>query len=423
MSKFKLILIAFIAAFVNLLQVEAASFNLSASTHQVSPNGTFTVKVGGDCIGRVDIKATNGKLSTSSVWVEQGYVTVTVTAGSEGAVTVTATPVTGFSDSDANIYSPGSRSVAVVVTTPSTPGTNTTKKPNSSSTTSKKSSDNDLSNLTIDSGTLSPSFDSSKTQYTVNLPKETKELTINATAKHPKAKISGIGKINLKPGNNRIDITVTAENGSKKTYQITAYVDETPDVYLDYKGETIGIVKNLDNLEVPEGFQKEEYNINEKNVTIFAQNKIAIIYGVNGAERSFYLFDKETGLIRNRFSPIKIKDNVLYIVDKEPPYDFLYTGKTSLQDNEFECYQFDSSENDYCLLNTIDAEKNYREYLYEKSEGTIQLFPKFLMTYGKNAQKKDNLITYILSTLLVISIVTIIVLILKNKKRKCDEKN
>ena len=34
--------------------VQAASFKITASTGQVNPDGTFTVSVGGDCIGRVN---------------------------------------------------------------------------------------------------------------------------------------------------------------------------------------------------------------------------------------------------------------------------------------------------------------------------------------------------------------------------------
>ena len=31
--------------------VEAASFRITASTSKINPNGTFSVSVGGDCIG------------------------------------------------------------------------------------------------------------------------------------------------------------------------------------------------------------------------------------------------------------------------------------------------------------------------------------------------------------------------------------
>lgn len=101
----------------------AASFSMSSSTQQVNPGSRFTVSVGGDCIGRVNISVSNGTASTSAVWVEENFQTVTITAGSSETVTVTATPEAGFSDSDANEYRPGSRSVSVKIIAPSNPGT------------------------------------------------------------------------------------------------------------------------------------------------------------------------------------------------------------------------------------------------------------------------------------------------------------
>lgn len=121
----------------------AASFALAASTSEVAPGGSFSISVGGDCTGRVNLKIAGGTLSDSAVWVENGYTRVSVTAGSSGTVTITATPEPGFSDADAEDYNPGSRTVSVKIvapsqptTKPSTPTTNTPKPSNSSQSTS-----------------------------------------------------------------------------------------------------------------------------------------------------------------------------------------------------------------------------------------------------------------------------------------------
>lgn len=423
MNKLKLFFIAIVVACISIIHVEAASFGMTASKNQVAPNSTFTVRVGGDCIGRVDLKVTNGSLSSSSVWVEQGYITVTVTAGASGNVTVTATPVTGFSDADANIYNPGSRSVSVKITEPNKPSTPSTTKPSgNTSTTSKKSSENELESLKVDVGSLSPKFNPSTTEYSLNLSKDTKELTIEAKAKDSKAKISGLGKINLKSGNNKITITVTAENGSKKTYLITAYVDESPEVFLDYKDGKIGIAKNLDGVEIPENFQKGEHEIDGKKITVFTNDKLTILFGINGVERDFYLFDKEKNAITNKFIPIKISNMPYYIVDKKPPYDFLIQEKIDIE-KEFDCYRFESTENNYCIFSAIDAQGVYREYLYEEMEKTSQIFPEFLLTYQKETKTKDTAIVYILSGLLAVFIASTAFMFAKLKKRNKDEKN
>lgn len=134
--KFFTLITALICTTVGFTQLSfAASFSLNSSTKQVTPGGTFSISVGGDCIGRVNLKVSNGSLSQAAVWVEENYQSVTVTAGTSGTVTVTATPETGFSDSDANEYKPGSRSVSVSIVAPaqpskpSTSGNTSTNKP------------------------------------------------------------------------------------------------------------------------------------------------------------------------------------------------------------------------------------------------------------------------------------------------------
>jgi len=192
--------------------VKAASFGISSSKRQVKPNESFTVSIGGQCIGRVNISVSNGSASTSSIWVEQNYVPVTIKAGSSGSVTITATPTMGFSDPNANEYSPGARSTTVTIyqkpssstgtqkptTNMNKPATNTstsTTKPNQTET---KSSNNLLSSLTIEGGNLSPKFDTNVSKYEVNLPVNTNKIKISAKTAHDKAKVEGIGEIGLK---------------------------------------------------------------------------------------------------------------------------------------------------------------------------------------------------------------------------------
>ncbi|MCI9412958.1 MAG: hypothetical protein HFJ31_00350 [Clostridia bacterium] len=192
--------------------VKAASFGISSSKRQVKPNESFTVSVGGQCIGRVNISVSNGTASTSSVWVEQNYVPITIKAGSSGSVTITATPTAGFSDPDANEYSPGARSTTVTIyqqtsssTTTQKPTTNTNKPATNTNTSTqkpnqeeKKSSNNLLSSLTIDNNNLSPKFDKNISKYEVNLPANTDKIKISAKTEHTKAKKEGIGDVNLK---------------------------------------------------------------------------------------------------------------------------------------------------------------------------------------------------------------------------------
>lgn len=64
-------------------------------------------------------------------------------------------------------------------------------------------------------------FKKDKTEYSTEVPNNISEVTVYATAVDSKAKITGTGKISLKEGNNTVKVTVTAEAGNTKTYNLT----------------------------------------------------------------------------------------------------------------------------------------------------------------------------------------------------------
>ena len=91
------------------------------------------------------------------------------------------------------------------------------------------SSDNNLSALTVVPGPLSPAFASDQPTYTVDVATTVTSVTIAATKSDPDAVISGDvpndGQATIQlggPGTSRnVSITVTAPNGTSKTYSVT----------------------------------------------------------------------------------------------------------------------------------------------------------------------------------------------------------
>ena len=412
MKKIKLIIFSLLTIVLWTNTVNAASFNMSSKTSSVAPNGSFTISVGGDCIGRVNLSVSNGTLSQSSVWVEQNYVSIKVTAGGSGKVTITATPATGFSDSDANIYNPGSRSVSVNITS----GSTSPSKPNTSGSADKKSSDNNLSSLSINIGELSHKFDKNKTEYTLNLPASTEKIIIEGKASDSKAKITGLGETKLSVGNNTIDIIVTAENGSKKTYTIKAYVDETPLVYLNYKDDKIGIIRNVSSIPTLEGFTNNELNIDNNLITIFTKEDISLIYGINEkGEKSFYLFNKDNHKIEDKINQIKI-NNKDYLISER---DNNKNDTININETEITCSKLNSD--NYCLLNVLKEDGTIKKYLYEKTENTIQLYNEF-KACPEAKSENQNIIIYVLSSIIVLTMGIIVFLIYKIKKGVSNEK-
>lgn len=422
------------------LPVNAASFNIRASSTQVNPNGTFTISVGGDCIGRVNLSVSNGTLSTSSVWVEQNYQTVTVTAGSSGSVTITATPVTGFSDPDANEYNPGSRSVTVSIVEANTSVPSNNKTPTKPTYVDNRSSNNMLSEITISEGTLSPAFDTNVSEYTVQLPSKSTTIAVNAQASDNKSRINGIGEINLEAGNNIITITVIAENGAERKYTINAYVDETPQVYLKYKDKEIGVVRNLRGISIPEGFNQVQHTVNNYTINIFNNEHFSIVYGINDQnEKNFYIIDTTKNECISKIIPVTISNHYFYLVDLENEKEGFEKSSITINNTEIEGYKFKEGFEKYFLLSVMNNNGEMIDYIYETSENTLQLYsgcaPITYEQYKALAQitdeqyqslvqkiKIEQIIICIITILLLLSISWGTILFIKIRKEKLNEK-
>lgn len=106
--------------------------------------------------------------------------------------------------------------------TPSNKGNNSgSKKNNSNSNTSNKSSNNLLDSLTINNAKMSPAFSKDVTSYSITIPKDVNKLDLDYKLSDSKASVKVVGNDNLKDNkNNVVEIIVTAEDGSTKTYTL-----------------------------------------------------------------------------------------------------------------------------------------------------------------------------------------------------------
>ena len=83
-----------------------------------------------------------------------------------------------------------------------------------------KSSNNNLTDIKVDGNSIE-NFSSNTLKY--NLPKVSYSKTsinVEAILSDPKASVTGVGNISLNTGDNKIEIVVTAEDGSTKTYEL-----------------------------------------------------------------------------------------------------------------------------------------------------------------------------------------------------------
>ncbi len=263
--------------FIFVGNVYAASVTLSGSSSG-APGKKITITIKGDFTGRVNLSASNGTLSKSSVWVENNSQTFTVTLGQSGKTVITATPAAGTSDKSGNIITVSAKSKTITIKEPASSSDKDT-------TTTTKSSNCNLTKISLSVEGLS--FKSSQTTYNIKVGADVENITVKATTAHAKATYTVSGNKNLKAGNNVIKIVVKAENGATKTYKIN--VEKAGDIE-----ETSSSLTNLiiENMEFEEPFIKTETEYRAKpikyteeplNVLAFTEAEEAT-YTVEGAD-------------------------------------------------------------------------------------------------------------------------------------------
>lgn len=227
--------------------VSNAALSISTSKSTVSPGESFnvTVSVSSNEAGDIYLSASNGTLSQTHIdLMTQSSVTVNCVAGSSGTVSISASGTVANYTTETEEPQSASKSISIVVPTtePPTTGDNSggsqsnsntnSNNNNNTTTTPTKSSNSRLSSLQIAEGVISPEFDSSVREYTINVPNEITKLSIAAVADHSKATVRITGNEELQVGENTIEIIVTAENGSTTTYKILA-TRELPELNLE----------------------------------------------------------------------------------------------------------------------------------------------------------------------------------------------
>lgn len=372
------------------VKVEAASLSLSASRSSVEVGDTVTFTVSAsNGAGRIDL---SGAVN-DSVFLDNSSQSFSVTATQAGTLTVTASGV--LADYDTEADQSFSRSVSVKVNSPSSGGggSSSGSSGNNGSTSNEettpeetpeeetpKSTDNTLSSLSVDKGTLSPAFSSDVTDYTVDLTNSETEITISATANDSKASVSGTGLQPLKIGANSFAVDVTSESGSRRSYIVNVNVSETPTVFLEKDGNQMGILNNLEGMDIPKGFTETKVTINGQEVTALVNEEgtVTLLYMQNAnGEKQFFIYDPNSSAY-SIYNPIALCGLDLAVIDI--PVDMqakegMTYGQVEVDGQTFYGWKFDDTgmEN-YTLLYLMDGSGTAHYYMHDSVLDNLQIY-------------------------------------------------
>ena len=390
-KKAKKIICLLIACALILLNVgietrAAGGLSISTSATQVSSGGTFTVTVK----AASNYFVSNIKLSVSGGTVVSGLGVTSLDKGEAKTATIKLTGdtcVVSVSGVGANYdtETEGTASASVSVKKKASTNSNSSNNnSNNNTVTNTKSKDNTLSSITISEGALTPTFNANTTEYTVAVSGTTEKITLGAKANHTKASISGTGEKQLVPGHNNFTIVCTAENGSKKEYKVDVYVDETPQVYLNYNGQNLGVVRNQTNIGIPTTFEATTVSISGQAVQAYysSQMDMTLLYLVNESEgKNFYIYEQNIG-ITSVFRPVSILGRNVIVYDlteeeqvrKNMAFSEVTIDGTTLYGWTYENPDFAN----YVHILVMNELGEKVVYQYEKTENSLQLYKEYV---------------------------------------------
>lgn len=324
----------------------------------------------------------------------------------------------------AKTYSTSTCDISVVA--PASSSNSNVSSSNSSSTSSNddienKNSDNSLKSLSIEGADLIPKFDKDTLEYNVELSNDTKKIKINAEVNDDKSSISGIGEREVKEGQNKIEIVVTAENGATRTYIINAYVKEKDPVIIKISSKNYTVLRKLDGIKMPKNFELSKLKIGDDEVQSYYNKKLnlnLVALKNDVGDINLYIYDNDSYTI---YSTISSNDLELIIVelDKNTKVPNNYKN-TSFKYNDIEVQGYAFKENsDFKLIyavNTYDGKKGF--YLYDIKQKTLQRYYDDSMESYDDIVEKCKLAFLVIGVFIVFLIIIIISLLSKNVKFK-----
>lgn len=390
------------------LKVNAASIGISASSTSINPGGTITIKVNGSGVaGKFSVTSSDSNVlsgGTNSVWLEDSSDSYKFTAKSLGKATITLKAL-DVADKNGNSFS-GSKSITINVVKPR-----------------EKSKVDTLKGLSVEGYTLSPEFNKDIYEYNVEIGDNVDSIIINANKGDNYQNVEGVGTREVIEGDNKLEIVVTSETGSKKTYVINANVKDNNPINVDVDGKSYTVVKKIKALTSPEEFTETKVTINDLEIPAFTNEKLNItVVGLKDTEGKISLFIYDNGNYRKYDS---IKSSSITVISKEPKeVPEGYSKKSiTIDDQIINVYKNDNHTLIYGV-NLLTNEEDW--YQYDESEKTIQKYNYLeIQDLKKDYENKCNLYLYIaiglgsLSVILLVSL--LIVIIRKNKNSKSND--
>ena len=265
---------------------------------------------------------------------------------------------------------------------------------------------------------ISPTFDKTKTSYTLEVPNGTESIKVSATKEDSRSRVSGTGVINVSEGNNKIDIVVVAQNGSIKTYTIDVTVKELNPIEVEVNNKKYLVIRKEEQLpKVNMYYELSKTNIGEEEVPSYTSETTKYtLVGLKDEDGNSKLFIYD-GTDFKEYREITFGNTFFVISEPSEIKEGYTTSSIKIGDEVYVAYKNENYE--FPLLYGMNVATGKTDfYKYDSVENSIQRFEK-VVEVSNNEQLYYYIIIGMLSFIIMSYIVFIVIIInIKNKNKE-----
>lgn len=419
-----LLIISVLLSVIGVKEVNAASayIGVSSSKRQVLVGSSFNVTVkisSSESIGSwqytlkfdsSQVKLTSGSMAEADAATGSGKTSVSYTYTFKALTSCTANisvksyAVIGWNEQQMST-SAGSTNVKIIT---------------QAQLEASYSTNNYLSNLSVTDYELSPAFNKDTNNYTVTLNADVVSINVVAAVADKTASVTGAGTINVVDGENTINIVVTSQKGTTRTYTIVATVVDLNPIKVTIDKKEYTVVKKVSALTGPSTYVANTTTINDITVPSFYSDitKYTLV-GLKNSDNEIglYIYNaKDNSYIK--YNEINFNKIILFpmkLVDVPEKYKEF---QIKINDILTTVYKLNKDSN-YALIYGVNIETGKANlYMYDSKDNTLQRYNEEELNLYKKDSKEYMIISIIFGTVLLISLVGFICIIRKNNELK-----
>lgn len=392
------------------------ALSISASSTNVKNGSKININVSnGDVLGSYTISSSNtnvlsgGPYSSEFQYPDRSE-SWSFTAVGPGTATITFTPTKMAALSEnGNSYYTQSKSITINVYNPAPV---------------VLSSNNNLASLGVDGKEITPGFSQDTLEYSVEMDPETTKINVTGSVADSSASAIGLGEREVTDGDNRLEIIVTAQNGTTKTYVLNVKVKEYNPIETEIDSKKYTVIRKKTQLTAPPNYTEVTVKMGEEDIHAFHSDITGYtLVGLKDEEgnTALYVYEDDKYTLYKEYEFNKVTLYPMEAPKGTIPSAYKKTTIT-LNDQKVTAYKIDGA-SDYALIygmNVTTGKINL--YMYNDEENTLQIYTSEEVDVLAKKVETYTFVIAILSGLSVFLFIVCLILFFHKKKEKDNNK-